>query len=56
MNCNHFGDPLSFHLVPLVIENLSLFSTLIYDQIPAKILAFPQICFVFSATVKMLAC
>ncbi len=34
MNCNKFGGPLAFHL--------ALCGTLIYEQIPAKIMTFPS--------------
>ena len=31
MNVNHFGDPLTFHLVPSLGQNLNMSSTLVYD-------------------------
>ncbi len=35
MNCNNFGDPPTFPLLPTAGH---LSSTLVYDQIPAKLL------------------
>ncbi len=42
MNCNHFSDPLTFHLVPSSGQNFDSSSSLIYDQIPAKLMTFPS--------------
>ncbi len=40
MKCNDFGDPLIFHVAPLWDQNFILPSTLIYDQIPEKLMQF----------------
>ncbi len=50
MNCNNFGDPLTFHLAPSSRQNFNLSSALVYDQIPVKLITFPSAsAFVFSA-------
>ena len=42
MNCNNFGDPPTFHLAHSSGQNLNLSNTLVYDQIPAKLMTFPS--------------
>ncbi len=37
MNYNNFGDPLTFHLAPSSGPNFILSNTVVYDQIPAKL-------------------
>ncbi len=38
MNFNDFGGPLNFHLVPSSSQNFNLSNTLVYDEIPAKLM------------------
>ncbi len=43
MNCNNFGDPLTFPLSmsPSSGQKFNLSTTSIYDQTPAKLMKFP---------------
>ncbi len=38
MNCNHFDEPLTFHIAPSSGQNFNLSNTLVYHQIPAKLM------------------
>lgn len=51
LNLNDFSDILTFPLVLLSGQNLNLSSTLVYDQIFAKVMTFPSasVVFVFGA-------
>ncbi len=42
MKCNHFVDPSTFLLLPSSGQILNLYSTLVYDQIPARLMTFPS--------------
>ncbi len=42
MNCNCNDDHLPFHLMPAQGQNFILSSTLVYDQVPAKLIIFPS--------------
>ncbi len=42
MNCNNFGDPLTFHVVPSSSQTFYVSNTLVYDQISAELMTFPS--------------
>ncbi len=42
MKCDHFGDRLTFHLAPPSGQNVILYNTLVYDQVPARLVLYKQ--------------
>ncbi len=42
MNYNDLRDPLTFHMAPSSGQNLNSSNTLIYDQIPVKLMTSPS--------------
>ncbi len=47
MNCNKFGDPLTFHVAPSKGQLFRFCSSLVYDQMPAKVMTLPSASAVF---------
>ncbi len=42
LNPHDFGDCLTFHLAPSSGQICNLFNTLVFDQIPAKLMTLPS--------------
>ncbi len=56
INCDDYGDPLTFHLASSSGQNFSLSNTLVYDQMLAKLRTFPQASPVKLTAVMRLCC